>query len=64
MARLTKDVSSRGQKAAHDSVSKALAKTLIIPSHEFVQLVAKVLLPAPPFYFYFLFWYNMRWDES
>lgn len=41
MARLTKDVSSRGQKAASDSVRRAPAKTLIIPSHEFVQLVAK-----------------------
>lgn len=41
MARLTKDASSSGQKAVPDSATKAPSKTLIIPSHEFVQLVAK-----------------------
>lgn len=41
MARVTKDVSSRGQRAASDSVSKAPSKTLIIPAHALVQVVAK-----------------------
>lgn len=45
MARLTKDVSIRGQKA--DSVSKAPSKTLIIPGKEVVQVIAKVLLLFP-----------------
>jgi len=44
MARVTKDVSSRGQRAASDSVSKAPPKALIIPAHALVQVVAKVLL--------------------
>lgn len=41
MARVTKDVSSRGQRAASDSGSKAPSKTLIIPAHALVQVVAK-----------------------
>lgn len=43
MARLTKDLSSGGQKGApgSDSVSKPPSKTLIIPAHELVQVVAK-----------------------
>ncbi|GMH14220.1 hypothetical protein Nepgr_016061 [Nepenthes gracilis] len=41
MARLTKDASSRGQKAVLDTVGKAPSKTLIIPAHEFVQVIAK-----------------------
>ncbi|KAJ8445563.1 hypothetical protein Cgig2_012451 [Carnegiea gigantea] len=41
MARVTKDVSSRGQRAASDSVGKAPPKTLIIPAHALVQVVAK-----------------------
>lgn len=43
MARLTKDGSSRGQKSPAESVSKPPAKTLIIPSKELVQVIAKVL---------------------
>lgn len=41
MARVTKDVSSRGQRAPSDSVRKAPSKTLIIPAHALVQVVAK-----------------------
>ncbi|XP_062083497.1 polyadenylate-binding protein-interacting protein 3-like [Humulus lupulus] len=41
MARLTKDGSSRGQKSPAESVSKPPAKTLIIPSKELVQVIAK-----------------------
>ncbi|XP_056698795.1 polyadenylate-binding protein-interacting protein 4 isoform X1 [Spinacia oleracea] len=41
MARLTKDVSLRAQKLTSDSVIKAPSKTLIIPAHELVQIVAK-----------------------
>ncbi|KAL2926242.1 Polyadenylate-binding protein-interacting protein 3 [Bienertia sinuspersici] len=41
MARLTKDVSVRPQKAASDSFAKAPSKTFIIPAHELVQVVAK-----------------------
>ncbi|XP_062079822.1 polyadenylate-binding protein-interacting protein 4-like [Humulus lupulus] len=41
MARLTKDGSSRGQKSPVESVSKPPAKTLIIPSKELVQVIAK-----------------------
>lgn len=41
MARLIKDGSLRGQKAAAESVSKAPLKTLIIPAKEFVQVSAK-----------------------
>ncbi|KAJ4836846.1 hypothetical protein Tsubulata_018475, partial [Turnera subulata] len=41
MARMTKDVSFRGQKA--ESVSKAPSKTLIIPGKEIVQVIAKDL---------------------
>lgn len=44
MARMTKDGSLRGQKSVSDSVSKAPSKTLIIPSKELVQVIAKVLL--------------------
>lgn len=44
MARMTKDGSSRGQKSAGESVSKAPSKTLIIPAKELVQVIAKVLL--------------------
>ncbi|KAL9238612.1 hypothetical protein vseg_013008 [Gypsophila vaccaria] len=40
MARLTKDVSLRGKNTG-TSVSKAPTKTLIIPAHELVQVVAK-----------------------
>lgn len=47
MARLIKDVSVRAQKAASDSVIKAPSKTFIIPSHELVQVVAKVDLICP-----------------
>ncbi|XP_058108537.1 polyadenylate-binding protein-interacting protein 3-like isoform X2 [Magnolia sinica] len=43
MARLTKDGSSRGQKPIPDSVIKAPSKTLIIPSKEYVQVIAKDL---------------------
>ncbi|XP_021628133.1 polyadenylate-binding protein-interacting protein 3 isoform X4 [Manihot esculenta] len=39
MARLTKDVSFRGQKA--ETLSKAPSKTLIIPGKEVVQVLAK-----------------------
>lgn len=42
MARLTKDVSFRGQKA--ETLSKAPSKTLIIPGKEVVQVLAKVQL--------------------
>ncbi|XP_074285185.1 polyadenylate-binding protein-interacting protein 3-like [Silene latifolia] len=41
MARLLKDVSFRGHKSGTDSVSKAPTKTLIIPAHELVQVIAK-----------------------
>ncbi|XP_004303672.1 PREDICTED: uncharacterized protein LOC101292616 [Fragaria vesca subsp. vesca] len=41
MARMTKDGSLRGQKSVSDSVSKAPSKTLIIPSKELVQVIAK-----------------------
>ncbi|KAK9666333.1 hypothetical protein RND81_14G177900 [Saponaria officinalis] len=41
MARLTKDVSFRGKKSGTDLVSKAPLRTLIIPAHELVQVVAK-----------------------
>ena len=44
MARLIKDGSLRGQKAAAESVSKAPLKTLIILAKDFVQVSAKVLL--------------------
>lgn len=44
MAHLIKDGSLRGQRAAADSVSKAPIKILIIPSKDFVQVSAKVLL--------------------
>ncbi|GAB4842604.1 Polyadenylate-binding protein-interacting protein 3 [Ancistrocladus abbreviatus] len=43
MARLTKDASSRGQKVASDTIGKAPSKTLIIPAHEFVQIIAEAL---------------------
>ena len=42
MARVTKDVSSRGQKSNAESISKAPLKTLIIPAKELVQVIAKV----------------------
>ncbi|KAK9690353.1 hypothetical protein RND81_09G122200 [Saponaria officinalis] len=41
MARLKKDVSFRGKSSGTDLVSKAPTKTLIIPAHELVQVVAK-----------------------
>ncbi|KAK9923701.1 hypothetical protein M0R45_032106 [Rubus argutus] len=41
MARMTKDGSLRGQKSLADVVSKAPSKTLIIPSKELVQVIAK-----------------------
>ncbi|KAK9677188.1 hypothetical protein RND81_11G126600 [Saponaria officinalis] len=41
MARLTKEVSFRGQTSGTDPASKAPSKTLIIPAHELVQVVAK-----------------------
>ncbi|XP_062075874.1 polyadenylate-binding protein-interacting protein 4-like [Humulus lupulus] len=41
MARLTKDGSSRGKKSPAESVNKPPAKTLIIPSKELVQVIAK-----------------------
>ncbi|KAL9232031.1 hypothetical protein vseg_007180 [Gypsophila vaccaria] len=41
MARLTKEVPFRGKKSGSDSVSKAPSRTLIIPAHELVQVVAK-----------------------
>ena len=44
MARMTKDGTLRGQKSVSDSFSKAPSKTLIIPSKELVQVIAKVLL--------------------
>lgn len=43
MARLMKDASSKPPKAASDLVIKGPSKTLIIPDHELVQVLAKVL---------------------
>lgn len=41
MARLIKEVPLRGQKVTSDFVIKAPSKTLIIPAHDLVQVVAK-----------------------
>ncbi|KAL8153431.1 hypothetical protein V2J09_011191 [Rumex salicifolius] len=41
MARLIKDASGRGQKAASDNVNRAPSKTQIIPAQELVQIIAK-----------------------
>ncbi|XP_057541278.1 polyadenylate-binding protein-interacting protein 4-like [Amaranthus tricolor] len=41
MARLMKDASSKPPKAASDLVIKGPSKTLIIPNHELVQVLAK-----------------------
>jgi len=60
MARVTKDVSSRGQRAASDSVSKAPSKTLIIAAHELVQVVAKVLLLVSNFFVFIFVYENIR----
>lgn len=42
MACLTKDGSSQGQRFGIESFSKAPSKTLIIPSNDLVQVLAKV----------------------
>lgn len=42
MARLTKDGTLQGQKVMTEFVSRAPSKTLIIPGHELVQIIAKV----------------------
>lgn len=46
MARLIKEVPLRGQKVTSDFVIKAPSKTLIIPAHDLVQVVAKVFFLA------------------
>lgn len=62
MARLTKDVSLRAQKLTSDSVIKAPSKTLIIPAHELVQIVAKVFFCTLRLFLDFM--YIREWKYS